>query len=134
MNQLYNYWEHISNLISAQDQNMRVVMYLAYGHHTTYHQHNLSNRDGSRSASHKYWTSLDSLNSFYIAGYVLHSQLTPYITNNVFSTELSMNGTSCHHLVMMNYNIYKYNFTQFIIGCISALCCLSNIANTITIT
>ena len=44
---------------------------------------------------------------------------------HAFFTELLKNGMSCHHLVMTNSwtNIYK---SIYIIGCISAHCCLSN--------
>ena len=51
---------------------------------------------------------------------------TPNIIKNAFFTELLKNGMSCHHLVMTNSwtNTYK---SIYIIECISAHCCLSNI-------
>ena len=56
----------------------------------------------------------------------LHHHHAPNIIKNAFFTELLKNGMSCHHLVMTNSwtNIYK---SIYIIGCISAHCCLSNI-------
>ena len=66
-------------------------------------------------------------NAYYYGVIILYyHHHTPNIIKKAFFTELLKNGMNCHHLVMTNSwtNIYK---SIYIIGCISAHCCLSNI-------